>query len=453
MIAETAANDGGWTVFCQAREDSDGDGQIAVRIGPRGELAGDRLVRYLAVGAGEGTPIDELAANDPTGRWLVVRREGKLELIDAHTGAAQELSAAGLDDRSDALPYRPHRTLSFDGLGQRLLTLRRDATGARAVVRDLASGSEAVIDPGPGEIWRMQLDFAGRWVVLSTLLDDTNRDGRLTWPAPERKAPPPCRGPVASYPAWVGRGDTPTSKVAPASGGTADAAPGLVLMLGEQRVVRDATGRLVLRAGTTETELASTKCGARVLHADAERKLLLVACAGPKGRPKLELVGPGLRVELGVDIAHASDDRAPGAPTRLVPVYPGNEAALLDLQARKLNKLTVGDVVLATAGARAVLRRGNKLVAYDAEMGHEEPLPGESPPLSHGFGQGSIAVAAPLVADAATGKLLGRVAGRPLAAAPDGRILVASGGDADATTLAVGPLEWRAPAPPSDASP
>jgi hypothetical protein len=70
---------------CQAREDTDRDGKLAVRYGPRGELEGDAMRSYFVLGAGPGEAIDGLAAYDPTGRYVVVVVDGKLWLIDAVT--------------------------------------------------------------------------------------------------------------------------------------------------------------------------------------------------------------------------------------------------------------------------------------------------------------------------------------------------------------------------------
>jgi hypothetical protein len=440
LTVEAVGTDGGWTCFCQARADTDGDGRVEVRVGPRGELSGDRLERYFALGSGEGEPIEELAAVDPTGRWVVLRRAGKLVLFDTVSRRESELSDA--DARNDELPFRQHRSLSFDGSGSLLAYL---STKRGAVVRTLATGQESLIDPGPGDVWRLELDFGGRFLLLRSITSDTNGDHRMTWPAPVAKAPAPCRAPLSTYAAWVGHGDTPTLELAPASGGPARARPGFVAALGDATVERENDGRLVLRDGTAVSELAPAACGARVVHADRERHLLVVACARPKGRPKLWLVGAGERLDLRVSLSAAGSDRPPGPPSRLVALYPGSDTLLLDLETRRSVKVNGGGMVLATHGTVALVRRKRVLLLVDGTDGSERVLAGDLSPSLESFANGAVAFAAPWVVSLEAGKVLGRIEGRAYALAPNGRALVARGGDADADRLAVGPLAWLSP--------
>ena len=79
-----AASDASWAALCQARADTDGDGQVAQRTGPAGALTGDRAQPYFIAGSGAGAAIDELLAVAPGGRFAAVRRGRRLILIDAH---------------------------------------------------------------------------------------------------------------------------------------------------------------------------------------------------------------------------------------------------------------------------------------------------------------------------------------------------------------------------------
>ncbi len=446
-VFEAAGSDGSWVALCQARRDTNGDGHVAVDVGKRGKLSGDRMQSYLVLGDGDGEAIDELAAYDPTGRWLVVMQHGRPVLIDSRSGKRLDLGALGADARDDALPYRQHRVLSFDAGGTRLLYARRKAGKTRVVVRDLVSGAETLVDPGPGRLWRARLSPDGSQVVLRMIVDDTNKNGKLDWPVPARKNNPwRCQGPIATYPSWLSRGDEPTVKVAPSSGGSAKVVPGFADPFGRSLLVRDANGRLNLAHDSGDPEkLADDKCGARVLHADATRGLVLVACSAPRGRSPLALVGAGYHQDLKADLAAAPPDRWPAGSSRLLALYPGADTALLDLDTRKLSLLHRGDRVIATSGARALVQRGRRLVIHDVDSARERVIEGRTDRLPDARATGRFAVVAPLVVDLGAGKLLGKVSGRPLAVSSAGLVLVAQGRQARAHQLSLGPLRWVEP--------
>lgn len=444
---EAAGSDGSWVALCQARRDTNGDGHVAVHVGKRGRLSGDHMQSYLVLGDGRGEAIDELAAYDPTGRWLVAMQHGRLTLIDSRSGKRLDLSALGADARDDALPYRQHRALSFDAGGTRLMYVRRKAGKTSVVVRDLVSGAETTIDPGPGRLWRARLTPDGTQVVLRMIVDDTNKNGKLEWPVPQRKKNSwRCHGPITTYPSWLSRGDEPAVKVAPSSGGKAKIVQGFAGTFGGSLLVRDTDGRLDLqRASGDPIRLLNDKCGARVLHADATRGLVLVACSAPSGRSPLALVGAGYHQDLKADLAAAPPDRWPAHTPRLVPLYPGPDTALLDLDTRKLTRLKHGDLVIATSRARALVRRRRKLVVHDADTGHEKTLPGRTDRLPDQRVNGHLAVVAPLVVDLDAGTVLGKVSRRPLAISSAGLVLVAEGRQAQAHQLSLGPLRWVEP--------
>ncbi len=448
LVVERVARDGGWVVFCQARSDVDGDGKVAAELGPGGKLGGDALTRYFARGAGPGEAIDDLLAHDDSGRWVVITRAGSVSLVDTDGGAETNLTALGLDARSDALAFRSHRAVAFDAVGSRLAYLRGEGRDTRVIVRVLSTGGETALDPGAPDVWRLELDATGRFVILQTLIDDTNRDKKLTWPAPLRKEPRPCRGPVASYDAHLGRGDEPVVRLLPVDGGKTETVPGFVTTLGPGVVVREPPSRLVLRKNGKTEELAGDKCGARVMLVDHEREQLLVACTKPKGRPKLELVSSGRTVALDADVAHQSRDQTDAAASRWFALYPGNDTKLLDLADRRLIGLTPGDVVLASFGSRSLVRRKRTLVLFDVESGAEHPLEGNVSPSLDSISAPPLVMAAPFVVSLDRQKVVGTVSGRPLGMAPDGKVLVARGGDADGAALAVGPLVWQAPVAP-----
>ncbi len=444
---EAAAGNGSWVALCQARKDTNGDGRVTVDVKLRGHLSGDRMQGYLVLGDGLGEAIDELAAYDPTGRWVVVLQHGRLVLIDSQSKKRLDLSALGADARNDALPFREHRALSFDESGTHLLYVRRKAGKTRVVIRDLQSGTETTVDPGQGRLWRARLSPDGEMVVLRMIVDDTNKDGKLEWPVPVEKTNNwRCHAPITTYNSWISRGDTPTVKVAPSSGGSATAVPGFADPFGSSLLVRDTAGRLELQpASGNPVELADDKCGAHVLHADATRGLVLVACSAAKGRSPLALLGVGYHEDLKADLAGAPPDRWPGSTSRLFALYPGAGTALLDLDTKKLTELKHGDVVVATSGGLALVHRKRRLVIHNVDSGQEQVLPERTDRLPDQLTEGKLAVVTPLVVDVGTGKLLGKINGRPLALSSAGLVLVAEGRQAQARELSLGPLRWRAP--------
>jgi hypothetical protein len=317
------------------------------------------------------------------------------------------------------------------------------------VVRKLDDGTEAEIDPGPGSLWRAELDSTGTWVVLHVLVSDTNGNGRLDWPAPAAEQSHfRCGGPIPRLDAWLGRGDSPVVRVARASGGKAKLVPTFVAPFGENLLVREPGGRLLLRRGPGQShQLAPAKCQARVLHADVTRQLVVGTCTPQPGRARVNLLGVTFRDELEIEVAPQTHDRWPDGSPRLVALYAGRQAVLLDLDQRRAHTLEPDDQVLGTRGARALVRRGRSLWLFDADRGEAAKLPGRTRRLLRHATQDAMVAAHPLVVDLDAGRVLGTVPQRPLAVTRTGRVLVAAGGDQHAQQLAAGPLRWVDPLP------
>lgn len=157
--------DGRWGVFCQARDDSDHDGQLHVFSEMHGEEAGDALVAYLVDPDGRETVVENVLATDRNGTWLVVVEHRVPILIDTRTWHRTPI--AGTLPRSSIVTGRTDWTFSPDGA--RLLFWRDGSP----VVRELATGSEVALAPA----WEAAWSGDGAWVELGTLAGDTNRDG------------------------------------------------------------------------------------------------------------------------------------------------------------------------------------------------------------------------------------------------------------------------------------
>lgn len=449
VLVRAAASDGGWTVVCQARVDTSSDGIIEVSVGPRGKLEGDQLQTFLVEGSGEGEPITAFVAGDPTGRYLAFTRASRLVLKDSYDQVEVDLSELGALTGTDESPFAPHRAASFSADGLRVLYLRRHGSRESVVVRTLESGEEVTLDPGEGLLWRAEFDESGAWVVMRVVDGDTNGDGRWDWPHGKPNLDEsPCTSPVPEYRVPVVPNDKPSVRVAPAAGGQVRRVRGYVTGFGAGAFVRRPGDRALFieRPGAPSELWSPSLCDGRLLHADAARGLLLVACATEEGPRALELVGQGERLALGVSVAAFELDGVVRGQPRLVPVYPypGLPTALVDLETRELLSLGLRDRVIGTQGRLVLLRREEKLYLGDARQ--ELTLIGPVSPLARIWRQASTVFVAPWVIDMAEGRVMGRVEADALALSRRGAVLAARE-PGDAQRLPVGPLTWHTPAP------
>jgi hypothetical protein len=163
-------------------------------------------------------------------------------------------------------------------------------------------------------------------------------------------------------------------------------------------------------------------------------------------------VGIGYRLELGVEVQPTSIDVWPDRPTRLVALYPGADALLLDLERRTTVRLEPGDQVIATNGPRALVRRKNGIVLLDVEKPSTKVLVPKLSPLPFILVEGTVAAVGSDVVDVLRDDPLGSVSARPLAVTASGDVLVARGGPPSAERLALGPLVWERPTPAATAN-
>ncbi len=224
IIVEATSADGRWAAVCQARTDTNGDGKIEVSIcGHHGEPCGDRLRMYLSYGDRAEEEIDNYAAADPTGRYVVVVRKLRLSLVDSLSGTWTPLDYRSVDedvnpDMDFELKHRPFARFSADGT--KLAYLREQYT-SKVVVRDVCSGSERMIDAGSGPLLDVVFDASSRKVILKIQKPDENGKTFLAIYAPTLGSfPTPCRGPFDS---WTQLADAPHAgyRVASVEGGSA----------------------------------------------------------------------------------------------------------------------------------------------------------------------------------------------------------------------------------------
>lgn len=435
ILLDHAASDGRWLVVCQARADTNKDGEIAVGLGMHGDTYGDRMLPYLITAPGPGDPIDAFVA--ATDRYVAVIQHGLLVLVDTLTGTRVALPRA--DPRDDPSPFGPHRAASFDAGGKRLLYILRDKPGV--VVRDLASGREATLGVGDGNPWRASLD--GAFVVLRVV--------GARWPSPVTwLAGRSCRAAVGSYGVMGMRGDRPVPRVAPLDGGPVRDVPDLIRPLGDALLRRLASGALVLEEPDGELdEIATAGCHGTVVNADAAARRVLVACRSKGDRSRLEIDGPGLHRDLGVEV-DTDGDAWSVHPQRLVIEAGGT--TVVDMRGARARTFPFdfdheGGRLLATSGKRVLVRRGTWLSVGDLDVPTELPLGVEGPQYPEYFSSGAFAYSQPYVVDLQAARVVGEVDEPVLAIASNGYVLAPprQPGGRRLIGIPTGPVAWRWP--------
>jgi hypothetical protein len=446
VLLRAASPTGAWLALCQAREDSDGDGKIAIRVEAHGELSGDRLQSYLVRGSGLGEPIDRFLDQSPDGRFIAIQRSNRALLLDTATGSSVDLSEHGADLRDDQASYLGPRTVRFDPTNRRMLYLRSqpglETPGDdRVVVRELISGVERVIDPGAGLLWRADFDSTGETVILRVVTDDTNKNKHAEWPFPVRREQDAgCRAAIPSFAVWEYPGDQPKVRVAPLGRNTTYEAPGFIATLGAGWLQRDDKLRVTWQGPDGSALLIAEDCNARLLHSDPVRQLLVAACLDAKQGPTVEMFGPGLRRSLSLQVSPFEIDIELDHQPILVPLYSKQGTALLDLDSRATTLLGESDWVVATYGKRALIRRGETLSFWNA--GQLTPIVGKLRSMARTLRSGPMVLVPPLMVDMEAGTLLGEVSETALAITSTGAALLAAQYPTAPTSLPTGPLHW-----------
>ena len=433
-LVEQASSAGHWVALCQARKDER-------------TTAAPSLRRYL-IAPSQELAIDAFLTASPDGHFALFLRNGALMLWNSAMSKADDLSALGADTRASAESYASVRALDFDAKSEHLLYVKHAAgANARVVLRSLNDGSERELDPGPGEVWRARFDPGGAFITLQMVSADSNKNGKLDFPAPLLSAPRGCGDNLSHFRAWEARGDRPETVLLPLSGGAAIHEPDLVMPVLDALLLRDENGALLLERGGKRRLLEPAECKGRIVYGDAQRELFIVGCAQKKktGRVSLELVTREGRKPLAIELASVELDREISDAPRLVALYPGSDSVLFDADHRELIALQPGDSVLATRQARALIRRGKELLIYDADLHQEQPLPGvvvdKYPDILRAL---PFVFVSPVLVNLDTLELAGVGKQRPLALTANGQLLLAAG-EPDAPSWARGPLRWSTP--------
>ena len=456
-ILEKASATAAWVSLCQARKDTNGDGKVEVKVGQHGDLIGDAMQPYLVLGSGTGEAIEDFVAADPNGRYLVVIRPlgnggaptpatgqpGRLVLVDSANKTEVDLSALGGDARDDPNPFGVHRAASFDRSGRRMSYIAKRAGATRVVVRELATGHESLVDPGPGELFRARLDDDGEWVHMLVVAKDTDGNGKLEWPRVKTSlAPRRCRGPVVSYNSSGRTGDDVVTRFAPSGGGVGHEVAGFLRTFGSSLLVRDSKGALLLESARGKrTELVPPSCGGKVLDADPSRGIVAMACASKSESTKVEIFGAKDHRALDVLVKMPPDDSWTVAPGRFVWLEGSRSPFVLDFETLKIIPLVGCKKVLAVGSAAALGSCDNATSLVNLASGDRIKLD-DSYESAQVERSGPVVAILGTVVDLDKGQSLGRHQGFAFAVSNDGKVLVSY---TPPLGLPLGPLHWVRP--------
>jgi hypothetical protein len=151
----------------------------------------------------------------------------------------------------------------------------------------------------------------------------------------------------------------------------------------------------MLVKGQTQQQIASSRCGARIVERDPVTQTFLVSCEGyepvppakkkgekpaPRYRFDLNLVRPGFVRALQVEIARTGIDAQNTTHATLFPVRPGADSGLVDFHNQRFWPLDGAPLILATSDSSALLQRQNKYALW--KNGSEQSLQLKTPALA-----------------------------------------------------------------------
>ncbi|MGC4068456.1 MAG: hypothetical protein QM784_28180 [Polyangiaceae bacterium] len=217
LVLQNASYRYGWMVACQARSDTNRNGQIDVSVGYHGETFGDELQPYLMVGPGPGEAIESYLGESPSGRFVAFRQDGRLWVFDAARRARLDLSEFEVDLTDDSNATLGHAAVSFSP-GHHLALIRRSGKQQEVIAVDLETRQAHVLYATRDPIWRAEYDSQGSALSIWELSADTDGNGALESPRIQTTlAARGCRAAAMSYSTFGRVGDRPVEKRIPIS--------------------------------------------------------------------------------------------------------------------------------------------------------------------------------------------------------------------------------------------
>jgi len=434
---------GRWVFFCQAAADFDTSAFLAHSRGARSAFLDHAFLPYFSLGNAEATPAQALLAASPDGRYIVLARNQVPELVDAETGTVLSLAARDIDLRADAFPG-DLRSIAFSPMSDKVAFVLHEKQ-QRVIILDLRNSSEAEVIPVSAMVWRIAFDASGRYLVLQEIPEDSNLNGKIAWPVPERKlADTRCRTPVPAFAAYTPNGDLPQTSLAPIAGGKANWVSGFITGLGHSVVVKSSNGALSAIEGTRRRGFGSSDCNAQIVAVAPEYARVLVGCRDTGGRARLELDTVSSSQKLDLDVPNSNVDRLTPESTPFTVVYSGARTALIEWSSARVLPLEDRDQVLAQGQAGIVLHRGAEVILYVPATKSSLPLLDK---VSSGtrivMGDG-VVVVGNVVVSAKLGRVVGKLNKPALAVDASGCGLV-SLNDTTNGPFPRGPLGWRCP--------
>jgi len=423
-----------WAAVCQAREDTDGDGEVHVRLTHHGENWGDALQAYFIEGHGAGRPIDAFFGNSPDGRWVAVLEGGQLVLLDSIAGGRVNLS-----DRGPIASVRDPG--SFGEEGRRFLFLRGDGPARSAQILDLRTGAETRANHGGDALYDAALARNRAFIEVLTY-----HATEAPEPLQTTRAQGTCRGPALASTTW---GPTNLAyAVAPIAGGPARedvlaiAAPGVL--------VRD-RGALMWYTGTLWRPALPFPEDGRVLAVGADGGLLILEPPDDDDRADVTWWSRDMRrVPTGFRAAMSALERRIPVGRLYLHRTVFRHTWMIDLETGARIFTPEDCRIAATHGALALLHDSASRSAYVADLatkrvsrlpGRVDRCPGArtTPPWGCFLG----ADGDERFVDLSHGRLATLAGGGSLAVSADGMSLRSS--DGESYGVVAGPLHWEAP--------
>ena len=434
-----------WVFYCQGEANqgrasaSDTESPMTLR------QQADAMTPYLASSSLGVIQLTALLASSPDGRYLAALSDKQEPLlIDVQLQHTTSLAALKLDLRAD-VTRGDLRSVAFSPDGSKVAFLLRGQP-PRVLIRELRDGAEVEAMPLGESIWRIEFDAASRYLVLQEILGDTNKNGRLEWPFPERPLRNTrCMSDAATLDAWTPTGDQPVTTIVPVSGGKARRLDGFVTSLDSSLIVTQGREGLAAIGEKGKRPISSSDCDLHVVALSTQYGQILCTCSDMKGHSNLELDSLKGMQRFPFEVPISMLDWTTPESGRFRALYSGTRTYLVDYQLARATQLQDRDQLLAQGAAGIMLRRGTEVVLVNPDTSATKTLMDQ---LVAGtrvvMGPGHVVVGQTILS-AEQGKILGIVTQSTMAVAANGCVLVALGATPDRRPFDRGPLQWVCP--------